>query len=849
MDVRPLKNVWRLMVLTGGVLLAVSAAPAAVRYVNAAAQGAGDGSSWVNAYTQVGPAMGAAQPGDQVWVAAGRYVEQVQLFGGVRLYGGFAGSEDPATFDLADRDFAANETILDGDQAGNVVQAFWDDVVHETRIDGFTITQGSAEWGGGIWVHGVAPTIANNLIKGNHANTYGGGVYLYTSSATVENNDLAANTAPRGGGLYLRLSDATVTHNRIRSNVADYSGGGIAMNSPSSATIAYNLITGNLVLDTSGGSGGGIALVGSAQTIANNLIIGNGGVYGGGLYITEGSPLAVNNTIVANTGGAGSVYLSDSNATIANSIIAHNATGVYRYSGAPVWRHNCVFGSSAADFFGMADPTGTDGNIALDPLLAGLRYGNAHLQPDSPCIDAGTNALASGPHDFDGEPRVQPAGGTVDMGADEADGTIWAAGPYAIVRVSTEGSDAHDGSTWALAKRTVQAAIDAAALAGGDVWVRAGTYEENVVLPPFAHVFGGFAGSEAARSERDRSANVTVLDGHHDGPVVSAYGGQGGLNTISGFTVTHGRAPGGGGICLTLCSTVVSDNIVMENQASGRGGGLLLYVADATVTNNVISANTAAEGGGLCTISGNPIISNNVIRGNLADRGGGLSCRSRGTIANCTIACNRAAQNFGGALYVLFGEEQLHIVNSLVAYNSSGVYLETYGLPTFGHNCLFGNSTYNYLSHSGLSDPTGSDGNISMDLRFLRTPDAGTDGLWATADDDHGDLRLSPDSPAVDAGDNSYAFGAFDISGQPRVTDGDADGLAVVDMGAYEYRLVIPGDLDGDGEVTLADFGLWRDCLAGPGEDILPLCATADLDGDSDADLGDFALFCRLIAE
>ena len=37
------------------------------------------------------------------------------MVNGVAIYGGFAGTEEPATFDLDDRDLTANETILSGD--------------------------------------------------------------------------------------------------------------------------------------------------------------------------------------------------------------------------------------------------------------------------------------------------------------------------------------------------------------------------------------------------------------------------------------------------------------------------------------------------------------------------------------------------------------------------------------------------------------------------------------------------------------------------------------------------------------------------------------------------------------
>jgi hypothetical protein len=107
------RNPWPYLVLIALFFAFSSSAPAAVLRVNLDAPGpARDGLSWPTAFLHPKDALGAAQPGDVIWVAEGVYLvpNGALMKPGVSLYGGFAGSEtsrDP-------RDPRARETVLDG---------------------------------------------------------------------------------------------------------------------------------------------------------------------------------------------------------------------------------------------------------------------------------------------------------------------------------------------------------------------------------------------------------------------------------------------------------------------------------------------------------------------------------------------------------------------------------------------------------------------------------------------------------------------------------------------------------------------------------------------------------------
>ena len=706
--------------------LAALASPvvAATVYVSPTGADANDGKSWATAKKTVAAGLKAAVGGDQVWVAAGTYVERVTLKSSVALYGGFAGSETP-DFDLSQRNFAAYPAILDGDKKGSVV-SMPSGATPGTRIDGFTIRNGKAAGGGGIYCPSSASVgIANNTITSNTAGDGSGGF---------------------GGGIYCQSSSAVITNNRILGNTAGGSssgkGGGIYCTG-SSPMIANNTITGNAAIGGSSNSGGGIFCANSSAAISNNTVAGNSASTGGGISC-EGpaSPVISNNTITANNAGSGGgVYCSYSSPAISNNIVAHNSSGLFATGGTPTSSSNCVYNPAGANYSGL---NAGSGDISVEPQLVAAGYGRTHLATHSPCIDAGLDSVVqSGWVDLDGEARIQ--GSHVDIGADESNGTEPTPFTPVIVRVKPSGNDANDGSSWNLAKQTVQAGIEAAALAGGgDVWVAAGTYRQRIDLRAWVYVYGGFAGDEDGRQQRNWAAQVTILDGGAAGSVVTASCCGQATSMIDGFTIRNGNTatfPGGpgsgGGINCSSVITIANNRIT--GNASGTGGGIYSN-SSSIITNNVIIGNVASSNGGgvFCASSFSPIVCNNTITGNQSASGGGIGCSSGSPV----------------------------LANNIVAFNSSGLG-NAGGTPKVNNNCVYNPDGANY---TGL--PLGAD-NISVDPQLLATG--------------YGDVHLTAGSPCIDAGlDSVVQSGWADVDGEPR-TQGSH-----VDIGADEFNGTTP---------------------------------------------------------
>ncbi|UCC23254.1 MAG: hypothetical protein JSW23_04155, partial [Planctomycetota bacterium] len=249
---------------------------------------------------------------------------------------------------------------------------------------------------------------------------------------------------------------------------------------------------------------------------------------------------------------------------------------------------------------------------------------------------------------------------------------------------------------------------------------------------------------------------------------------------ISNCKITGNSGRGGGGICCWESSPSIKDCVVAENRGQEGGGIHCSSGSNPTITSCTILGNRAEErgvGGGIWCRDGYPGIINCIIAGNTARAGGGvIGCE--GSITNCTITGNRAWDR-GGALSHCRGE----ITNCIVWGNIAG-----------DRSQLNSCSEPNYSCVEGWAG--GGESNIDLDPCFVEA------GYWGDANDPNiviepndpnavwinGDYHLLEGSPCIDAGDPNYAAGPgeTDLDGKPRVADGDGDGEAVVDMGAYE---------------------------------------------------------------
>jgi len=385
---------------------------------------------------------------------------------------------------------------------------------------------------------------------------------------------------------------------------------------------------------------------------------------------------------------------------------------------------------------------------------------------------------------------------------------------------------------------TIQAGIGAAA-PGDVVLVAPGTYFERINFMGKAIVVTSEAGPSA-----------TTIDGSAGGAVVTFNTDEGRGSVISGFTITNGGGFSGSGVVVSNASPIIDTNIITanrgcdgvginvsfgsplitNNQITGNirngcsggvggagikvsgasaaviesnfiadnsltgasGGGISLFAAGAPVIrnnrivrNSVSGVSPAAQGGAIYIVNqSDALIVQNLIVGNSAGEGGGIywlvPSGARGPrLVNNTIVDNQATvAGRGSAVFADGFDVNAVLVNNILVAPAGQTALHCGNFndpnpPAIQFNDVF---TPGGPAYGGIcADQTGINGNISADPAFVAQQG--------------NDFHIQPGSPVIDAGDSTVAdLPAMDFEniGRARVIDGNGDGVAVVDMGAYE---------------------------------------------------------------
>ncbi len=328
---------------------------------------------------------------------------------------------------------------------------------------------------------------------------------------------------------------------------------------------------------------------------------------------------------------------------------------------------------------------------------------------------------------------------------------------------------------------TIQEGIDIA-VDGDTVLVQPDTYVENI-----NYIGKNITVASLFLTTQDTTfISQTIIDGNQDDSVVVFENGEDSTTVLCGFTIQNGFGAGsyswwrGDGITIGSYTTsafpTIQNCVFKNNSCNYYGGGITLWCNSYPIFNNcMITDNTDI---GIYMNNSNAIFINTIIVNNLS----GLRCNS----SNLLIINTNIISNNGYGIKCLDDSNPI-VLNSILWNNSpEEIYFSSYDAPnsiTMSYSDIQGGEDEIVTNNNGTVNWL--EGNIDENPLFLGAGEH--------------PYTLSEDSPCIDAGipdTTGLNLPPWDVIGNLRIWDGDGNGSAIIDMGAYEYGAPPYVDID-----------------------------------------------------
>jgi len=495
----------------------------------------------------------AAVNTDTVLVQPGTYVENINYNGKLITVASLFLTTQDTTY--------ISSTIINGNSNGTVV-TFNNSEDSTAVLCGFTIINGSADYGGGIFCYNnSSPSLENVTIIGNIAIFIGGGVCCWDySSPRLEHVTISGNSASTaGGGIYCwDYSNLNLENVTISGNTAD--------------------------------SGGGIYCYESSLILKNVTISDNTADSGGGIYCDYYSnPILQNVTILGNTADSGGgIYCYDNSIPSFNAIdrcnIFLNFTGS---SGCDLYAINCDTIDVIVDTFSVLQP---DDHFAY------------------PINNFTFDILNSKIEQVDQDLYVSPDGSDDNSGLTVSDPLLTVS--YALAKIHADStnsliihlsngtySSSQTGERFPLNCRSYVSVL--------------GEDETSTILDG-----EGLSGIMSCMNDNNFSIeNMTIKNGSADSGG-GIYCWDNSSPSIQNVTITGNNATViGGGISCLDNSNPYLNNVIITGNTAGDGGGIYCDNSNPSLENVTISDNSSIyEGGGIyCEWYSSPNLINSIL--------------------------------------------------------------------------------------------------------------------------------------------------------------------------------------------------------------------------------------------